>query len=307
MIELLNIGVKREGWVLKNISLNIIQGELIGVIGKSGAGKTTLLKLIAGLIDTDEGEVRFEGDKLFGPSVKLIPGYEDLQLVNQDFELELFHTVIENIKEKVLHLPQLDRDTLVNDLLVLMELNGIKSRQAKLLSGGEKQRLAIARALACEPKVLLLDEPFVHLDQRLRLNITQYLLKLSEIRKMTIVLVSHDGAEMMGFVKKIIHLDDRGVKRIASAQEMYYLPEDFNQGELMGLINELNVNGEKFLFRPNEYELNADQMINVQFLDSFEMGLLVFNTFKTLNNEYIVLTSIDSMIGVKQFKISKRG
>ena len=307
MIELLNIGVKREGWVLKNISLNIIQGELIGVIGKSGAGKTTLLKLIAGLIDTDEGEVRFEGDKLFGPSVKLIPGYEDLQLVNQDFELELFHTVIENIKEKVLHLPQLDRDTLVNDLLVLMELNGIKSRQAKLLSGGEKQRLAIARALACEPKVLLLDEPFVHLDQRLRLNITQYLLKLSEIRKMTIVLVSHDGSEMMGFVKKIIHLDDRGVKRIASAQEMYYLPEDFNQGELMGLINELNVNGEKFLFRPNEYELNADQMINVQFLDSFEMGLLVFNTFKTLNNEYIVLTSIDSMIGVKQFKISKRG
>ena len=307
MIELLNIGVKREGWVLKNISLNIIQGELIGVIGKSGAGKTTLLKLIAGLIDTDEGEVRFEGDKLFGPSVKLIPGYEDLHLVNQDFELELFHTVIENVKEKVLHLPQLDRDALVNDLLVLMELDGIKSRQAKLLSGGEKQRLAIARALACEPKVLLLDEPFVHLDQRLRLNITQYLLKLSEIRKMTIVLVSHDGSEMMGFVKKIIHLDDRGVKRIASAQEMYYLPEDFNQGELMGLINELNVNGEKFLFRPNEYELNADQMINVQFLDSFEMGLLVFNTFKTLNNEYIVLTSIDSMIGVKQFKISKRG
>ena len=307
MIELINIGVKKENWVLRNISLSIKQGELVGVIGRSGGGKTTLLKVMAGLVDAYEGEVKFEGEKLYGPSVKLIPGYEDLQLVNQDFELELFHTVTENVKEKVLNLPQDDRDALVDDLLILMELDGIKNRQAKLLSGGEKQRLAIARALACEPKVLLLDEPFVHLDQRLRLNITQYLLKLSEIRKMTVVLVSHDGAEMMGFVEKIIHIENNGIKRVSPANEMYYNPQDFNQGELMGVINEFNFKGDKILFRPNEYELIGDDLIDVMFLESFEMGLLVFNSFKTLNNESIVLTSTDSLNNAKKFKIVKRG
>ena len=102
MLELSNIGIKRDDWVLRNINLTIEKGEIYGIIGKSGVGKTTLLKLMGGLIDASEGHVSLKGKKLIGPSEKLIPGYEEIQLVNQDFALEPYHTVEQNIKEKVL-------------------------------------------------------------------------------------------------------------------------------------------------------------------------------------------------------------
>ena len=86
MIRLDHIGIKYDDWVLRNISLEFQEGERIGIVGRSGIGKTTLLKSIAGLTQLDEGDVFFEGKKLIGPNEKLIPGYEDIQLVNQDFE-----------------------------------------------------------------------------------------------------------------------------------------------------------------------------------------------------------------------------
>ena len=238
-----------DGWIFRDVSITFEEGQLYGVIGDSGAGKTTFLKAIAGLLDVVEGGVYLDDKKLIGPSDKLIPGYEDIQLVNQDFALEPFHTVQENIKEKVLHLPYAQRDVWVEKLLILLELTHLANRQARYLSGGEQQRLSIARALACEPRFLLLDEPFVHLDQRLRLKIMQHLAELNQTKGTAIVLVSHYASEMIGFVNQIIHLGDGGIQRVCSSKDMYFHPQTTEQGMLMGIINIIEMEGQRVLFR----------------------------------------------------------
>jgi ABC-type multidrug transport system ATPase subunit len=231
MIELKNIGLKYSSWILKDLNLSIHKGETVGLIGRSGSGKTSLLKLIACQVEPTEGGVYFNEMKLVGPVHKLIPGYNDIQLIDQDFGLEPYHTVEENIKEKILNLHLEDRNEMVQELLGLLELNHVKNQKAKNLSGGEQQRVAIARALACEPEVLLLDEPFVHLDQNIKIKIITYLKKLAKIRQMTLILASHDGSELMGFVDRVIHIEKGVVKREAVIEEMFYSPED---GKVVG-------------------------------------------------------------------------
>ena len=117
MIRAENIGVLRDDWVLRNVSFELPEGKLLGIIGDSGAGKTTLLKAISGFLDVVEGEVSLDSKKIIGPTDKLVPGYEEIQLVNQDFELDTFHTVAENIKEKYEELSKLFFNELKNNCL----------------------------------------------------------------------------------------------------------------------------------------------------------------------------------------------
>jgi len=306
MLELNNVGVKRDDWVLRNVNLTIEQGEIYGIIGKSGVGKTTLLKIMSGFADATEGEVFFNGNKIIGPTNKLVAGYEAIQLVNQDFALEPYHTVEQNIKEKVLSRHKEDQIELIETFLDLVELTDIRTRKAHLLSGGEQQRLALARALACEPELLLLDEPFVHLDQRLRWKISNYLMELNKEKQTTIVLVSHDGSEMMGFTNKIISIRNNGIQRIAKTAEIFYHPLDKAEGELMGVVNSIEINGEAVLFRPNEFSVSSENGIEVKFDSYSDTGLMVCNYFTTLKGEKIILTSTQILDEVREIKISKK-
>lgn len=304
MIQAKKIGVLREDWIFRDVSFELPQGKLLGIIGDSGSGKTTLLKAISGFLDVVEGEVTLDGKKLVGPTDKLVPGYEEIQLVNQDFQLDTFHTVAENIKEKVLHLPKQDQLEMVEEMLDLLELQHLRDRQVRWVSGGEQQRVAIARALAVEPRFLLLDEPFVHLDQRLRLKVMSYLKSLNEIRKSSIVLVSHDGAEMMGFVDEVMHLAKGSIQRIATANDMYYYPENEQQAALMGMVNRLEVDGKQVLFRPSEYTTEAPDIL-INFESCFDTGVVVFNYFSTQTNERIVLSSSEDLRDITAIRILK--
>lgn len=306
MLELKDIGIKRDDWVLRNVNLTIEQGEIYGIIGKSGVGKTTLLKIMSGFADATEGEVFFKGKKIVGPLNKLIPGYDAIQLVNQDFALEPYHTVEQNIKEKVLSRHKEEQVVLIEEFLDLVELTEIRTRKAHLLSGGEQQRLAFARALACEPELLLLDEPFVHLDQRLRWKISNYLIELNKNSETTIVIVSHDGSEMMGFTDKIISVANNGIQRISNTDEVFYHPVNKAEAELMGVVNEVKQNGEIILFRPNEFSIEGNKGIEVTFDDYLDTGLIICNYFTTSNNERIMLTSTQILKDVKHFQIVKR-
>lgn len=304
MIRAEKISVIKDEVILDEISLSLADGTVTGIIGKSGAGKSTLLRALAGLEILNNGFVYFENEKLKGPNIKLIPGYDDIQLVHQGFELEPFHTVAENVKEKILHLRKEDRDVEVNNLLQLVELDHLKSKQARFISGGEQQRLAIARALATKPKVLLLDEPFVHVDHRLRLKLMNFLLEINEKEKTTILLVSHDGEEMMGFVEFIIHIENGKIVRKAKALELYNLPKDKAEAELLGLINHVQIDGTTKLFRPHEY-IEGGQ-IDIDFVRSLNTGREFYNYFRTAIGEEIVLTSSMSLEKLKSISIAKK-
>lgn len=309
MLKVDSISFSYKDSIFQNVDFEIGTGEVIGIVGNSGAGKTTLLKVIAGLLDATEGEVVFEGEVVHGPAYNLIPGHEEIKLVNQDFSLDLYHTVRENIREKVLHLPKIERDELVEELLELIELNHHADQKAILLSGGEQQRLALARAIAGEPSLLLLDEPFVHLDGRLRMKISNYLLQMKELRGMSIVLVSHDGAEILSFADRIIYFSMGKVNRIASPKEFYFSPKSKEEAELFGVINSIQVNKQEVLFRPTEFELSdkqTDESISVTFIGSQFAGAYFINYFESENKERIVLFHNKSLDEEKEIIINKR-
>lgn len=309
MLKINSISFSYKESIFQDVSFEIGKGEIIGIVGNSGAGKTTLLKVLSGLLDATKGEVVFDGEVVHGPAYNLIPGHEEIKLVNQDFGLDLYHTVRENIREKVLHLPKKERDELVEELLDLIELNHHANQKAILLSGGEQQRLALARAIAGEPSLLLLDEPFVHLDGRLRMKISNYLLQLKELRGMSIVLVSHDGAEILSFADRIIYFSKGKINRIASPKEFYFLPVSKEEAELFGVINSIEINEKEVLFRPTEFELSNNktvESISVTFLGSQFAGAYFINYFQVENKERIVLFHNKSLDEEKEIIIKKR-
>jgi len=309
MLELHSVSFSYDSPIFKEITFEVAEGEVIGIVGNSGAGKTSLLKVIAGLLDPTSGEVLFEGKKVKGPSHQLVPGHEEIKLVNQDFGLDIYHTVEENIREKVLYLPRHERDELVMELLELMELSHLSKQKALLLSGGEQQRLALARAIAGEPKLILLDEPFVHLDARLRLKISNYLLQMKAVRGTSFILVSHDGAEILSLANRIIYLSNGEICRIDTPEEFYFNPRSKEEGELFGVINSIRLNNQEILFRPTEFEVStelSENKIKVKFVDVQFAGTHFVNYFQTENQEEIILFYPTSLINEKEISIKSR-
>ena len=193
MIVLKNIQLSYAKPIIKRANLTVHQGEILGLVGKSGAGKSSLLKIIAGLIDPDTGEISI--DQHVQPRVHqlLIPGFKRVAMVNQDFKLDVYHTVEENLREAVLHLPSPKRDKRVQQLLRLFDLKSISATKAHLISGGEQQRLAIARAIADQPEILLLDEPSLGLAPLVVEQIIQSINQLSASTGLTVLLVEQNA------------------------------------------------------------------------------------------------------------------
>jgi iron(III) transport system ATP-binding protein len=241
MLVIKNIQLRFDREILSNLSFSIKSGEIVGIVGASGGGKSSLLKIIAGLLDPSSGEVRLNGEKVKGPSQKLVPGHEAIQLVNQDFGLDIYHTVLENVQQKILYLPKDVRDQFTTELLDLVDLSELINQQAITLSGGEQQRLAIARALAVEPEVLLLDEPFAHLDAHLKQKIGNYIQSLAAIRKMTCILVSHEGQDVLEWSKSILFIEKGEVKRVDSPYNFYNFPTSLYEARFFGQINLLKI------------------------------------------------------------------
>jgi iron(III) transport system ATP-binding protein len=290
VLEAKSISVFKDHLILEDVSLLLETGKIIGVIGKSGEGKTTLLKSLAGRVTLASGNVVFEGIPLLDPAEKLIPEYDDIQLVDQDFGLALYQTVEENIREKVLSLEKKIRDEFVDELINLVELNEARDRKAHLLSGGEQQRLSIARAIAKEPKVFLLDEPFAHLDQRLRLKIVNYFQQLVNARDVSIIIVSHDGSELLGMADEIAYLKNGSIARLDQAFKFYFHPTNKEEGQLLGPLNQVRLKGQELFFRPTEF-IVSDFGIALKYRNTIHTGLFYYNYFETENAEEIMLAS----------------
>ena len=167
MLTVKNISFSyEENHVINNISFTVNTGENIAVIGESGSGKSTLLKLIYGEYDLDYGEISWKNNSILGPANNLVIGYDYMKYVAQEFDLMPFVSVEENVGKYLSNFFQDKKHQRINELLEVVELLPFSKTKVKLLSGGQKQRVALARALAKKPEIILLDEPFSHIDRR---------------------------------------------------------------------------------------------------------------------------------------------
>lgn len=284
MLVIKNISFSRQKPILKNLSFSLKSGSFFGIVGPSGVGKSTLLKIIAAQLDADSGEVLLDGQKIAGPKDRLIPGHPDIQLVNQDFSLDMYHSVYENLRIKMTHLQPDIRENYIRELLELLELETLRAQQAIKLSGGEQQRLALARALALEPKVLLLDEPFAHLDAHIRRKVSAYLLDLKRIRRTTFIIVSHDGQEILHLAEQIAYLREDGFQRTDSPENFYFSPASYEEGLFFGELNRAKLGRKELLFRPEQYHLQESEKhgiaLEVTFKKKIFFGAFTLGQFK---------------------------
>ncbi len=193
--------------ILKNISFEVQKGHVLGLLGRTGVGKTTLLKVIKGLIDADSGEVFYKGEKILGPKDVLVAGHGEIQIVNQDFQLFEKLSIFDNIKHLLIQFEVDYQHKRTTQILKLCNLFKFKDRFPRELSGGQQQLIAIARALAKEPELILLDEPFSHLDNISKKEVKAVLQRIKEAYQTTFVFVTHDHNEALALSDELMVLD----------------------------------------------------------------------------------------------------
>jgi len=193
-----------ESQVLEKFNLNVESGDIFALLGDSGSGKSSALRFIAGLENAKNGSVILDGANLSlngAHSVK--PELREIGMVFQDYALFPHMTVFQNISFSIDHLSKKSKTEKVTSLLELISLNGIEKKYPHQLSGGEQQRVSLARALANSPKLLLLDEPFSSLDKSHRDELVKDVRSILKKQSVTSILVTHDEAEAMDFADKI--------------------------------------------------------------------------------------------------------
>jgi len=234
---------------LDDVSIDVAGGSLTALLGPSGSGKSTLLRVIAGLERPDTGEVLIADEQVTGQR----PQDRGVGFVFQHYAAFKHMTVYDNIAFglRIRKRPRKEIRERVNTLLELVQLEGLAKRYPAQLSGGQRQRMGLARALAVDPKVLLLDEPFGALDARVRKELRAWLRRLHDETHTTTVIVTHDQEEAMEVAGQVVLLNDGRIEQVGEPRELYESPaNEF----VMGFVGPVNRLASGFV-RPHDLDL----------------------------------------------------
>ncbi len=238
-IKNLSFGYAPDTFVLQDINLEIIQGTHIGVIGESGCGKSTLLELIYGLLQPTSGIISWKNIQLLGPDYYLVPGEPFMKYLAQDFDLMPYTSVATNIGKYLSSFFPEEKKRRIAELLEVIEMSAYADTHVRYLSGGQKQRVALARALAKEPELLLLDEPFSHIDNFKKNSLRRNLFKYLKKQHVTCLIATHDTTDILSYTDSSIVLRNGQLIEHTETTTLYQQPRNRYVASLFGEVNEL--------------------------------------------------------------------
>ena len=303
--------------VLKGINLDIFENEFVTLLGPSGCGKTTLLRILGGFLSQSEGHVVFDGEEISN-----VPAYQrEINTVFQKYALFPHMNVYENIAFglKIKKEAKDIIDQKVNRMLRLVNLEEYGQRSVTEMSGGQQQRIAIARALVNEPKVLLLDEPLGALDLKLRKEMQHELKKIQQEVGITFIYVTHDQEEALTMSDKIVVMKDGEIQQIGSPTDIYNEPINAYVANFIGesnivdgvMLNDYEVMFEDKKFKCVDFGFKKDEKVDVvirpEDLDIVSKekgklkGIVKSVLFKGVHNEIVVETKSGTSISVLMY------
>lgn len=225
--------------VLSDISMEVAGGEIVCLLGQSGCGKTTLLRIAAGLERPTSGTVSLAGWEVAGPERFLPPESRGVGLMFQDYALFPHLTVLNNVMFGLDALPALRAREIGMAALERVGLKPHAGDYPHMLSGGEQQRAALARAMAPNPRILLMDEPFSNLDQRMRFRIREETIALLREKQSTAVVVTHDPVEAMSIADRIVLMERGRIVQSGTPEDLYDHPQTLFAARFLCDLNEV--------------------------------------------------------------------
>lgn len=270
---------------IEGISFELEQGAQIAIIGESGSGKTSLLKLISGEFDLDSGEIFWKNTQILGPSFNLITGYEFMKVVSQEFDLMPFVTVGESVGGYLSNFFPEKKKKRIEEVLKVVGLEDYKSTPLTHLSGGQKQRVSLARALAKKPEIILLDEPFSHIDSFKKQRLRRRLFKFLRKNKITTVVATHDKDDVLGFADTLMVMEKGRQLAIDSPERLYNDPINTAIASFFGEYNLISseslglsrgANSELIIYA-HQLQISDRPQIRVKIVNSRFNGFNYFN------------------------------
>lgn len=257
---------------IKTISFQLSKGENLAIMGESGCGKSTLLKLIYGLYDVEEGSIFWNNEQVTGPKFNLVPGMTSMKYLAQDFDLMPYITVAENIGKYLSNFFPKEKQNRVTELLDVVEMTPFANVKAKFLSGGQMQRVALAKVLAKEPELLLLDEPFSHIDNFRKNSLRRKIFTYLKEKGITCIMATHDVNDALSFTDKILVLQNGSLVTHDTTDNVYNQKVNYYVASLFDEVSEIEIDGKLQLFYPNEFEIVANSEFKVEVVQTYFKG-----------------------------------
>lgn len=292
-LSLKNISKKyKDKEILKNISFDIKEGELVCILGPSGCGKTTLLNIIGGFISDFSGDVLLSDENINN----IPPEKREIATVFQSYGLFTHKNVIDNVSYglKLLKIDKNMREKRARDMLEKVGLAGYEKKKIKELSGGEQQRVAIARSMVLNPKLLLLDEPLSNLDVHLRDVMRKEIKRIQKQFGVTMIIVTHDQEDAFKLADRVIVINEGHIEQIGTPEELYKAPKN---NFISSFIGENNIIDENLIIRPEEISIKLDSLGECKVVDVTYLGATV---------EYLVETSDGNTLKVLTMSTAER-
>ena len=246
--------------IIKELDFSVKKGEFVSFIGESGSGKTTFLKCLAGLEKINSGKITLNNKILNDKDIFIKPHLRKIGFIFQDYPLFPHLNTLDNIK---INLKE-SYFTNIDYYIDLMGLSNLLKRFPHELSGGEQQRVSIARALVREPDLLLMDEPFSNLDSAIKSKIQDEIYKILKKTNTTTILVTHDIKDTFDISDKLLVFKAGIVQQFDNPEEMYCNPANCYCAKMLGELNQIQIENKEFYIRPEKIKIVKDSKYKVK-------------------------------------------